>query len=261
MQQDQLRTYLEFARKMAYEAGQLTLEYFQKGLQPDLKLDGSPVTMADRRSEASIRRAIETKYPEHGILGEEFGDRKMDGAACRWIVDPIDGTQSFIHGVPLYSVLIGLEIEGRVEVGVAYFPALNEMVSAASGLGCWWNERSCRVSSVRDLSKAVVSHTDFVNFHKYGGMEAFERLARRAWYRPGWGDAYGYLLAATGRIEVMIDPIMAIWDCGPFPPIFREAGGYFGDWQGNETIYSGRGMATSQELLGEVLEILNKGDK
>jgi histidinol-phosphatase len=260
MMNNQLSDYLEFARGMAYEAGQLTLEYFQKGLQPDMKQDGSPVTMADRKSEESIRRAIEAKYPEHGILGEEFGDRQVEGAtgaACRWIVDPIDGTQSFIHGVPLYGVLIGLEIEGRVEVGVAYFPALNEMVSAASGLGCWWNDRACRVSSVRDLSKAVVSCSDYLNFHKYGGSEAFERLAQRAWHRPGWGDAYGYLLAATGRIEVMIDPIMAIWDCGPFPPIFREAGGYFGDWQGNETIYAGKGMATSKALLGEVLEILN----
>lgn len=185
----------------------------------------------------------------------------MEGAACRWIVDPIDGTQSFIHGVPLYSVLIGLEIEGRVEVGVAYFPALKEMVSAASGLGCWWNERQCRVSSVRELGKAVVSFTDIINFHKYGGIEAFERLAQRAWYRPGWGDAYGYLLAATGRVEVMLDPIMEIWDCGPFPPILREAGGYFGDWQGNETIYARRGMATSQALLPEVLEILNTQPK
>ncbi len=267
MKQDQLSNYLEFARKMAYEAGQGTLRYFQKGLQADTKLDGSPVTMADRKSEESIRKAIETTYPDHGILGEEFGDRKMEGGAgsgsssCRWIVDPIDGTQSFIHGVPLYSVLIGLEIEGRVEVGAAYFPALDEMVSAASGLGCWWNGRPCRVSTVRDLSKAVVSFTDIMNFYKYGGIEAFERLAQRAWHRPGWGDAYGYLLAATGRVEVMIDPIMAVWDCGPFPPILREAGGYFGDWQGNETIYAGRGMATSNELLGEVLGILNEGEE
>ncbi len=251
-----LNEYLQFARRIAFEAGQLTLEHFQKELQPDTKQDGSPVTIADRKSEESIRKAIETAYPEHGILGEEYGNRDRN-SACRWIVDPIDGTQSFIHGVPLYSVLIGLEIDGQVEVGVAYFPALNEMVSAASGLGCWWNDRPCKVSTVRDLSKAVVSHTDIMNFRRYGGIDAFMSLAQRAWYNPGWGDAYGYLLAATGRIEVMIDPIMAIWDCGPFPPIFREAGGYFGDWQGNETIYAGRGMATSQALLPEVLKILN----
>jgi histidinol-phosphatase len=262
MNHDQLSNYLEFARSIAYEAGQITVEYFaqardrKSGFVPDTKADGSPVTIADRRSEETIRRAIEKKFPDHGLLGEEYGESSA-GRECKWIIDPIDGTQSFIHGVPLYAVLIGLEIAGRVEVGVAYFPALNEMVSAASGLGCWWNDRQCRVSNVTDLAKSVVSCTDILNFQRYGGFEAYEQLAQRAWHRPGWGDAYGYLLAATGRIEVMLDPIMAIWDCGPFPPIFREAGGYFGDWQGNETIYSGRGLGTSQELLAEVLRILN----
>lgn len=263
MKPDDLSQYLDFARSIAYEAGQITLEYYLKNLSPETKLDGSPVTIADRRSEETIRRAIEKKFPDHGLLGEEYGESASAGRECRWIIDPIDGTQSFIHGVPLYAVLIGLEIAGRVEVGVAYFPALNEMVSAASGLGCWWNggtsgsNRRCQVSGVTDLSRSVVSCTDIMNFKKYGGYDAYERLAQRAWHRPGWGDAYGYLLAATGRIEVMLDPIMAIWDCGPFPPIFREAGGYFGDWQGNETIYSGRGLGTSQVLLPEVLEILS----
>lgn len=252
-----LSQYLDFAREMAYEAGKLTLEYFQQGLQPDIKLDGSPVTMADRKSEQSIRQAIEKKYPGQAILGEEFGESQPGPDGIRWVVDPIDGTHSFIRGVPLYAVLIGLEIEGRVEVGVAYFPALNEMVSAASGLGCWWNGRQCRVSSVTQLERAAISFTDYGNFARHGGKEAFERLGQRAWYRAGWGDAYGYLLAATGRVEVMLDPIMAIWDCGPFPPIFREAGGFFGDWQGNETIYGGRGLATSRELLPEVLAVLN----
>jgi histidinol-phosphatase len=255
--QNELVQYLDFAREMAYEAGRLTLEYFQQGLRPDIKQDGSPVTTADRRSEESIRRAIELKYPGHAILGEEFGESDPKPGGLRWIIDPIDGTQSFIHGVPLYAVLIGLEIDGKVEVGVAYFPALNEMVSAASGQGCWWNGRQCRVSNVSQLERSAISFTDYGNFARYGGKEAFERLGQRAWYRAGWGDAYGYLLAATGRVEVMLDPIMAIWDCGPFPPIFREAGGFFGDWLGNETIYAGRGLGTSRELLPQVLALLN----
>jgi myo-inositol-1(or 4)-monophosphatase len=133
------------------------------------------------------------------------------------------------------------------------------MVSAASGLGCWWNGRPCHVSGVRALEEAVVSFTEFGNFRTYGGEAGFERLARRARYVAGWSDSYGYLLAATGRIEVMLDPIMAIWDCAPFPPIFREAGGYFGDWQGNETISAGRSLATSRALLPEVLKVLNEG--
>ena len=175
----------------------------------------------------------------------------------RWIIDPIDGTQSFIHGVPLYGMLIGLEIDGRVEVGVANFPALNEIVYAATGLGCWWNDQRASVSQVTRLQDAVVCYTDIGNFKKYGGDEGFQQLSEAAWYRPGWGDAYGYMLVATGRAEVMLDPIMAVWDCAPFPPILREAGGFFGDWQGNETIYGGRSVATSKALLPQVLAALN----
>jgi len=252
-----LSDYLDFARKIAYEAGQETLTYFQHELEPEIKADGSPVTLADRSAEHLIRSAIEARYPQHAILGEEFGEYEGSGLAShRWIIDPIDGTKSFISGVPLYAVLIGLEIEGRVEVGVANFPALGEMVSAASGLGCWWNGKPARVSQKARLSEAIVSFTDFGAFASYGCEEAFIRLARRSWYCPGWSDAYGYMLAATGRIEVMLDPIMAVWDCGSFPPIFREAGGYFGDWQGNETIYASRALATSQVLLPEVLAVL-----
>jgi histidinol-phosphatase len=249
----QIEEYLEFARETAYQAGQLTLEYFQKGLVPELKTDQSPVTLADKKSEEYIRAAIEKRYPSHAILGEEFGSTGGSGPACRWIIDPIDGTQSFIHGVPLYAVLIGLEIEGKSEAGVAYFPALNEIIYAASGLGCWWNGRQTHVSEVQSLEWATVSFTDIGNFHKHDCAEPFQRLLRRAWYRAGWGDAYGYMLVASGRAEVMADPIMAVWDCAPFPAILREAGGYFGDWNGNETIYTTRSVATSQVLLAQVL--------
>ncbi len=256
---ESLSEYLDFARKIAYEAGQETLNYFQRDLQPEIKADGSPVTLADRAAEHLIRSAIEEKFPGHAIIGEEFGAQDGDGSAAhRWIIDPIDGTKSFISGVPLYAVLIGLEIEGRVEVGVANFPALGEMVSASTGLGCWWNGKPAQVSTKTRLSEAIVSFTDFGAFAAYGCEEAFIRLARRSWYRPGWSDAYGYMLASTGRIEVMLDPIMAVWDCGPFPPIFREAGGYFGDWEGNETIYTTRALATSLTLLPEVLAVLNE---
>jgi histidinol-phosphatase len=254
---ENLSSYLDFARNIADAAGKETLRYFQQGLQPELKADGSPVTLADRSAERLIRSAIEARFPDHAILGEEYGEQPGSGtAAFRWIIDPIDGTKSFISGVPLYGVLIGLEIDGQVAVGVANFPALGEMVSAANGLGCWWNGQPARVSTKADLSQAIVSFTDFGSFAEHGSEPAFIRLARQSWFRPGWGDAYGYMLAATGRIEVMLDPIMSIWDCGPFPPIFREAGGFFGDWEGNETIYTTRTVATSQMLLPQVLAAL-----
>ena len=254
--QDRLADYLEFMTETAYLAGRLTLSYFQTGVVPEFKSDSSPVTIADRRSEELIRNRIEARYPQHAIVGEEFGLKESQGSSHRWFIDPIDGTKSFMRGVPLYSVLIGLEIEGTVEAGVAYFPALDEMLYGASGLGCWWNGRRARVSQIALLSQAVVSHTSAREFEENGRMGVWQRIQRASYFQAGWGDAYGYALVATGRIELMLDPVMKVWDCAPFPPILREAGGFYGDWQGNWTIYGGESIATSQKLLPEVLQLI-----
>jgi myo-inositol-1(or 4)-monophosphatase len=251
-----LRPYLDFAVETAYLAGRLTLGYYQTGLQPDMKPDDSPVTIADKKAEELIRSRIEKAYPGHAILGEEHGAKQVKGATHLWIIDPIDGTKAFTRGVPLYGVLIGLEIEGTARVGAAYFPALDEMVSAATGEGCWWNGRRAHVSTVTDLKRAYLTLTDVNSFDRYNKAEAFQRLVKATYHRAGWSDAYGYALVATGRAEIMLDPIMHVWDCGPFLPILKEAGGYFGDWQGNETIYGGEALATTQSLLPEVLRLI-----
>ena len=255
---ESVRTYLDFAIETAWEAGRLTLGYFQTELQPDFKADESPVTIADREAESLIRRRIEQRYPGHAIIGEEYGGLEAgSGQSHRWIIDPIDGTRAFVRGVPLYGILIGLEIEGKSEVGVANFPALGEMVAAATGEGCWWNGRRARVSRAARLKDALVTHYDPAAFDEFGRGQVWERLKRLAGFRAGWGDAYGYLLVATGRAELMLDPIMDVWDCGAFPPILEEAGGYFGDWRGNPTIYGNEAMATTQTLLPEVLRVIN----
>jgi myo-inositol-1(or 4)-monophosphatase len=147
------RSYLDFAVETAYLAGRLTLGYFQTGVQADFKADDSPVTIADRKAEELIRARIEKHYPRHAIVGEEYGADENEDASHRWFIDPIDGTKSFLRGVPLYAVLIGLEIEGCVEVGVACFPALGELIAAASGQGCWWNGRRARVSEISSLEQ------------------------------------------------------------------------------------------------------------
>ncbi len=252
----QLEDYYAFITETAYLAGRLTLGYYQAGVRPDYKEDDSPVTVADRLSEQLIRQRIEDRYPTHAIVGEEFGAKESQDAPFRWFIDPIDGTKSFVRGVPLYAVLIGLEIEGTIEVGAAYFPALDEMISAASGSGCWWNGRRAHVSTVDSLNRSTMAFTDPAAFPKYGRQAAWDHLNQATYYRAGWSDAYGYLLAATGRIELMLDPIMETWDCGPFPPIFREAGGYFGDWRGNPTIYAREALATTPALLPQILPLL-----
>jgi myo-inositol-1(or 4)-monophosphatase len=253
-----LAEYLQFAETTAREAGKLTLDYFlTDAAAPEFKGDDTPVTIADRGAEELIRKRIGETFPEHQIVGEEFGE-SGEGSRYRWIIDPIDGTKSFVHGVPLYAVLIALEIDGKVEVGCAYFPALDEMISAASGLGAHWNGKPCRVSEEARLDRAVCAHIDTAYFAQNGKGEAWDRLQKAVYYNAGWCDAYGYLLVATGRAEVMLDPVMAVWDCGPFPPIFREAGGYFGDWAGNEgRVDGGEALATNAHLRKEVVNLLN----
>jgi len=258
MAQESLRSYLEFAKATAWEAGRLTLGYFQtQTARPEFKSDDSPVTQADQNAERLIRSRIEAAYPDHGLVGEEYGESEGKGTH-RWIIDPIDGTKSFICGVPIYGVLLALEIEGNCEVGVAYFPALDDMVSAATGLGADWNGRACRCSELADLDRAILAHGDTAAFANNDKGPAWERLQKAVYYNAGWCDPYGYFLVAPGRAHVMLDPIMNIWDCGPFQPIFREAGGYFGDWSGNETIDGGEALGTTAALKSQVLDVVNQ---
>ena len=253
-----LRPYLEFATQTAYEAGRLTLGYFRTGAaRPEFKEDDTPVTVADREAEKLIRGRIGARYPKHTVLGEEYGETGGTDPDHRWILDPIDGTKSFVRGVPLYGVLVGLEIEGVCEVGAAYFPALDEMVCAATGEGCYLDGRRIRVSETQQLSQGIACFTDAASFGEHGRAAAWQRLLSTAGSIRGWSDAYGHALVATGRADLMLDPIMNPWDCGPFPPILREAGGYFGDWSGNETIYANEALSTTNVLLPEVMRLVH----
>ncbi len=254
-----LRPYLDFLTETAYLAGKITLAHFLTEIKPGFKSDNTPVTIADHQSEQFIRQRIEKTYPHSSILGEEFGASENSQSGLRWIIDPIDGTKAFMRGVPLYAVLIGLEMDGEVRAGVAYFPGLDEMIAAADGEGCWWNGRRAHVSAEKDLSRAYLLTTDWGNFGKYGREKEWARLSNSVFHRAGWSDAYAFDLVATGRSEIALEPQMAVWDCGPFPPILREAGGYFGDWAGKSTIYGKEALACSLDLLDAILPILNPG--
>ena len=254
--------YLEFAIDAAHAAGRLTLGYFQAGVQPDMKPDDTPVTVADRKAEQLIRGRIERRFPDHRIVGEEFGRKDGDAAAPCWWIDPIDGTKAFVRGVPLYGVLLGLEADGRIVAGVAYFPALDEMVYAADGTGCFLNGRRCAVSDRRDrLSRAVVVVHERGELQRRPGRPRSGACVDASYHSVGWSDAYGHALVATGRVELMLDPVMNPYDCGPFPVILREAGGYFGDWSGTETIHAGEALSTSRRLLPDVLRLVAGRDE
>jgi histidinol-phosphatase len=256
-----LQSYLNFARQLAYRAGRITLSHYNKGILHDLKQDETPVTAADRATEEFIRGEIERNYPSHAIVGEEFGEKAGEGNPFRWIVDPIDGTKSFMKAVPFYSVLIALEIEGVSRVGAVCFPALDEILSAAEGLGCWWNGKRTRVSEVSDLKQAVFAYTSWSGFRTTKRLKVFERLHKECFFGRGWGDAYGYHAVATGRAEVMLDPSISIWDIAPFAPILREAGGFFGSWEGEEGHTHGEAVACNAALKSKVLELTRSSGK
>ncbi|MES2459732.1 MAG: inositol monophosphatase family protein [Armatimonadota bacterium] len=248
-----LRDLLDVAIDAAYLAGKRTLAYFNTGVVPDIKADNTPVTIADREAESVLRERILRSFPDHTILGEEQGET-TGTAPYRWTVDPIDGTKSFIAGVPLYGVLIGVEVRGEPSVGVIYLPALDDMVAAATGLGCTWNGRSCHVSPVSDLREAVIVTSSIVRCQERS--DAFDTLTAKTRVQRTWGDAFGYALVATGRAEIMLDSVQNPWDCAPMLPIMREAGGMFTDWRGNPTYLNGEGVATNAALNREVLDIL-----
>jgi histidinol-phosphatase len=249
-----LRLLLDVAVEAAHAAGRRTLAYFGTGTAAvELKPDETPVTRADREAEALVRQIVGRRFPEHAILGEEEGETNA-GAPVRWIVDPLDGTKTFVHGVPLYGTLIGVEVDGVPAVGVCYLPALDELVAAARGLGCTWNGRPCRVSGTRALADAVVCTSDERSARRRSG--AWERLAGASRMQRSWGDCYGYVLVATGRADVMVDPIMNAWDCAPFLTILDEAGGRFTDWRGTATIHGGEAVGTNGLLHAAVLDLL-----
>jgi histidinol phosphatase-like enzyme (inositol monophosphatase family) len=250
-----LRQLLEVAQDAAFAAGRHTLAYFQNGPWVDHKPDGSPVTLADREAEAVLRATIGRAFPGHTILGEEGGEQAGD-PAYRWIVDPIDGTRSFIRGVPLYGTLVGVEVHGEAAVGVVYMPALDEMVAAASGHGCTWNGRVARVSGECDLAKALALTTDERAARRRD--DGWERLARACAMQRTWGDCYAYVLVATGRAELAIDPIMNPWDCAALLPVIEEAGGRFTAWDGARTIRGGEALATNGSLHEAALGLLGK---
>jgi histidinol phosphatase-like enzyme (inositol monophosphatase family) len=256
MSSPSLRALLDFAVEAAWQAGRLTLAHFQADVAIERKADETPVTIADRDGERLLRRLIERAFPEHEIVGEEFGATQgASSSSHRWILDPIDGTQSFIRGVPLYGVLVGLEIEGEMAVGVVHFPALGEMVAAARGEGCRWNGRTVRVSRVDRLADALVAYTDAADLQRRH-PEGWARLQAQTRLQRGWSDCYAYTLVATGRAEIALDARMSPWDCAALVPILREAGGTFTDWAGTPTIAGGNGLATNGRLFEDVLGLL-----
>jgi len=250
MSEPRLADLLAVAVEVARAGGERTLAYFNAGTGVEWKADGTPVTAADREAESVMRELIARHFPAHAILGEEQGET-AGTAPYQWIIDPLDGTKSFIRGVPLYGTLVGIEAHGEPVVGVIYLPALGETVAAARGAGCTWNGGACRVSDVARLDDALLVVTDERMARARSG--GYARLVERTQLQRTWGDCYAYVLVATGRADVALDPAMNVWDCAALLPVIEEAGGRFTDWRGRRTIRGGDAVATNGRLHEAVI--------
>jgi histidinol-phosphatase len=257
MNREPYRNLLDFAVEVAWRAGRVALGHYQTGITAETKPDDSPVTVADRAAEQLARELIATRFPADGIIGEEFGSIRPD-ASRRWILDPIDGTRSYIRGVPLFGCLLALEEDGEPVIGVMYFPALEESVYAAVGEGCWWNGRRALVSAETDLARALVLTTDIESIERENRLAAWNRVRSHAGIVRTWGDCYGHALVATGRAEAMFDPVMSVWDAAALRPIIEEAGGVFTDWSGNTSHTGGSAISTNAALARQI-RTLNNG--
>ena len=258
---------VDVALELARKAGEITLDYFQRSLRIEEKGDGSPVTQADREAEIYIRDDVQMRFPDDGLLGEEFG--ATDGASgLRWIVDPIDGTRSFIHGVPLYGCLLAIEATGaalrdhHTLMGVIHMPALKETVWATIGGGAWWQRGDdepapARVSSTSRLADAMLAYTSNDYFRATRQTEVLNAFLARCGHSRGWSDCYAHLLVATGRADLVVEPaVLNPWDIAPMTVILAEAGGRCTDWSGAATAYSKTGVSTNAALYDEVMGLI-----
>lgn len=267
----EIRKRLEAAVSIAREAGERTLPAFRsRRYGIETKLDGSVVTEVDRGTELWIRERVAEMFAEDGVLGEEHGE--LPGrSGFRWVVDPIDGTASFVRGVPLYGTLVSVERGGgkgewESVVGVIAMPALGEMVYAGKGAGCWHvasgedgrSPRPARVSEVRELGAATVCTTSLDYFVKTGRQRQYERLAEACTMMRGWSDCYAHVLVATGRVEAVVEPSIGRWDVAGMPVIMAEAGGRYSDLEGRAGAEWKNGVSSNAWVHEGLLAVMRR---
>jgi myo-inositol-1(or 4)-monophosphatase len=247
-----------FIRELAEASSRVILPFYgSREMGLELKSDDSPVTLADRGAEQVMREMIARRFPDHGIVGEEFGTERGD-AEFVWVLDPVDGTKSFVLGVPLFGTLIGLLHEGRPLLGCIHQPVLRQLM-IGDGKVTTLNDRPVRVRPCARLSEASLLTTDPLHPAKYQNGSGFEALSRSVRLYRGFGDCYGYLLLSSGWVDVMVDPIVNPWDLLPLVPILEGAGAALTDWQGRPANHAGAtsAIACAPELHAEVLRLLN----
>ena len=241
----------------ARAAGRVALKYYRGGFEVMLKPDDTPVTQADREAERLIIEILGRAFPEHGVLGEEFGGAGTTDT--RWIIDPIDGTKNFVRHIPIWAVLIALEEDGQVTTGVVHNPVTGELFWARKGEGAWANGERLRVSTCAALKDAMLLHSSLNLLKNIGYWDGFVRLVDATSRQRGFGDYYGYCLVAAGKGEIYAEADLKPWDAAPMKILIEEAGGRLTDFEGKPDIYSGSVLASNGLLHDEALRLLRRG--
>lgn len=245
------------AQDAARLAGDTARQIYESTFDVEWKSDQSPVTVADRQAEQRIRALVQQHFPQDGFLGEEFGDQ-AGTSGYRWVIDPIDGTRSFIRHIPLWATLVGLEFEGDPVGGICYIPCLGQTYHALRGHGAYLDDRRIRVSDISDLSKSLLCYSSVSWFRKAGRESMFLELAAQTERQRGFGDFYGFVLVAGGSCEMMIDHGVHPWDVSALIPIVEEAGGKMTNWAGVRTTESPDVIASNGLLHEATLAIMNR---
>ena len=245
------------AIEAAKAGGEIAQHYFRTNLSVETKADRTPVTRADRESEACIARILSQRFPDHGFLGEELGERPGRGDA-RWIIDPIDGTKNFIRGIPFFAVLVALEEAGQITAGVMYAPALGELLYARHGQGAFVNDRRVRVSDVEHLDRSMLIHGGLNDLKSRPCWPAFLSLVDATARQRGFGDALGHSLVVGGQAEVALEPEIKPWDVAPTKILVTEAGGRYSDFSGSPSIYSGTAVISNGSVHDAVIARLQE---
>ena len=245
----------EAAVEAARQAGSLALTYYESNLEVEWKQDHSPVTRADRETESLLRKVLLSKFPTDGFLGEEQGDQPGT-SGYRWIVDPIDGTRSFVRGIPIWATLVGLEYKEEPIAGVCFIPVWATTYRALKGDGAYRDDRRIHVSAVADLKDSMLFYSSSSWFQKTGKVREFLDLAGRVQRSRGFGDFYGFVLVAQGSGELMVDHGVHVWDVAGIKVIVEEAGGKFSDWEGNPSIHRPDVIASNGKVHEAALGLL-----
>ena len=252
---NELTEFKNFCKVLAETSADVIKKYFRTGVFVESKADNSPVTIADKKAEQVMRELIMKQYPDHGIFGEEFGETNKD-AEYTWILDPIDGTKSFICGAYSFGTLIGLLKNGQPIIGVYNHPIFNDFL-IGDNLETRINGETTFIRNCSELNKAVLLTTDHLNIEKYQDIKKFNQLIKKVKLYRNWGDCYGYYLLATGYADIMIDPIMSPWDLLPLIPIIKGAGGVITDYQGKDPVKGKSAVASSPHIHSEIISLLN----